>query len=392
MCFSHTFTSITSKEEFTHQLPVKNPVLDNFVFEFDRMTSDLFASSRVPGAAIAIVKEGRVIYQKGMGVKNGIDREPIDTHTVFKIASVSKTFAGILTSMMVDRGVLDWDDPVQQWYPEFRLKSEKYTSEMRIRHLLSHSTGLVQHAYTNLIEESKDFDFMVHALPEVDLISAPGRSFSYQNVAFGVIEPVLKAATGHSYTDLIKSEIFGPLNMHDASLDYESFISTENKAYPMFAKSNGWGNGKISSTYYEVPSAGGINASISDMASYMIALTGYRPEIINENMLKEAFTPQVSTDIRSKYFGRWKDYKRSYYALGWRIVENGDDVIAYHGGYVNGYRSQLAVNLDEDVAICVLSNSQSDFSSILVPAFLRLYDMHKDEIRKEQEMQIAYAF
>ena len=177
--------------------------------------------------------------------------------------------------------------------------------------------------------------------------------------------------------------------MKDASADYNSMITGGNVAYPNFPRKGGWSSGRISKTYYNVSSAGGINASISDMANYMIAMTGHRPDIINQKVIDDIFEPQISTNIRWKYFSRWKDYKKSYYGLGWRIVKNGESTIAYHGGYVNGYRSQLAINTDEDIGICVLTNSPTSFSSKLVPAFLKLYDAYKERLDLEEKNQTS---
>lgn len=260
---------------------------------------------------------------------------------------------------------------------------------MEVKHLLSQSTGLIQHAYTNFIEDGKDLNTMISALPEVKLLAEPGKLFSYQNVAYGVIEPILESATGYDYGSLMQKEIFDPLRMKDASIDYASMMANENVAYPNYPRRGGWSTGKIKKTYYNVPSAGGINASISDMANYMIGLTGHRPEIISQEVLNDIFQPQVNTNIRWKYFSRWKDYKRSYYGLGWRIVENAESTIAYHGGYVNGFRSQLAINTDEDLGICILTNSPTSFSSKLVPIFLKMYDEYKERILEEEKNQIA---
>jgi beta-lactamase class C len=280
---------------------------------------------------------------------------------------------------------------IQQYLPDFKLQQAEFAEKLEVRHVLSQSTGLIQHAYTNFIEDGRTLDEMIGALAEVKLMMEPGKLFSYQNVAFGIIEPVLYAATGKDYNTLVKEEIFGPLRMHDASIDYESMMANDNKAYPNYARFSGWASGGIRSTYYNVPSAGGINASISDMANYMIALTGHRPEVISQTTLDMIFEPQIRTNIRWKYFSRWKDYKKSHYGLGWRIVENGDDKIAYHGGYVNGYRSQLAINTDENIGICILTNSPSSFSSKLVPAFLRFYDEYKERLDIEAKSQIELA-
>jgi beta-lactamase class C len=385
----HVSTSITSKEDVSLQLPIYQPVLESFVSEFNDMAREMFIDSKAPGTAIAVVKNGRIIYGEGFGVKKIGEDEPIDVHTTFRIASVSKTFAGTLAGILVNDGQLNWNDRVHQYMPDFQLQNKEFAEKLEVRHVLSQSTGLIQHAYTNFIEDGRSLDDMINALSEVKLMTEPGKLFSYQNVAYGIIEPVLYAATGKDYNTLVKEEIFGPLRMQDASIDYQSMMDDENKAYPNYPRFSGWAAGRISSTYYNVPSAGGINASISDMANYMIALTGHRPEVISQQVLDDIFSPQIQTNIRWKYFSRWKDYKKSYYGYGWRIVENGDNRIAYHGGYVNGYRSQLAINTDEDVAICVLSNSPSSFSSKLVPAFLKLYDAYKERLTMEESSQIT---
>jgi len=387
----HVFTSITSKEEVHTQEPTHFPALDTFIEDFDAMAVELFEKSKAPGAAIAIVKNGRIVYIKGLGIKSAESGDPIDIHTAFRIASVSKTFAGVLTSKLVNQGKLDWEDPVQKYVPDFQLQNPDYASLMKIKHILSQSTGLVQHAYTNYIEIGKDYDFMFKSLKEVQLIAPPGKVFTYQNLVFSTIEPVIKAATGFDYTELIKREIFEPLNMTDASIDYASMMANENKAVPLMPRKTGWKDSKIQDSYYVVASAGGVNASISDMANYMIALTGHRPQVISEKMLQDVFTPQIPTDIHWRYFSKWKDYKKSFYGLGWRVVENANSTIEYHGGYVNGYRSQLAVNKADDIAICVLTNSPSDYSSNLVPAFLKLFDEQKEEIIAEMNPALSLA-
>ena len=388
----HVYTSITSKEEISPNLPESHPVLDSFVDDFHELADDLFIKSKSPGAAIAIVKDGRIIYGKGFGVKKVGTNDSIDVHTTFRIASVSKTFAGTLTSKLVNEGMLSWHDKVQTYFPQFELKNPEYADMMEIGHILSQSTGLIQHAYTNFIEDGKSLDDMIAALPEVKLMTSPGKLFSYQNVAYGVIEPVLESATGLDYQSLVKNEIFEPLKMKDASIDYHGMMANENIAYPNYPRRGGWAAGRISKTYYNVPSAGGINASISDMANYMIALTGHRPDVISRQVLDDIFEPQIQTRIRWKYFSRWKNYKKSHYGYGWRIVENGESTIAYHGGYVNGYRSQLAINADEDIGICILTNSPTSYSSKLVPLFLDLFDSYKEQIKNEENSQISISY
>ncbi len=385
----HIYTSISSKEEHPNHIPLSNPVLDQFVNDFEGLAHNLFTKSKAPGAAIALVKDGRIIYVEGLGVKESGKTDSIDIHTVFRIGSVSKTFAGVLTGKLVHQNALRWDDRVKDYLPDFELKNPEYTSLLEVKHILSQSTGLIQHAYTNFIEEGKDLSVMIAALKDVKLMTEPGKLYSYQNVAYGIIEPLLQSATGVSYNDLMKKEIFRPLGMRDASLDYTSMLANENKAFPNYPRRYGWAVGRIHQTYYNVPSAGGVNASIYDMAHYMLALTGHRPDVIDPVVLDDIFQPQIRTRIRWKYFSRWRSYKKSWYGLGWRIVDNGDYTVAYHGGYVNGFRSQIAVVPGEDIGICVLTNSPTNFSSKLVPEFLKLYDLYKDSLIQEKDDQIS---
>lgn len=380
----HVSTSISSKEEVPLHIPKVHPVLNAFLDEFDMLAKDLFDRSKSPGAAIAIVHHGRIIYGEGLGIKKVNSTDSIDIHTTFRIGSVSKTFAGVMAGKLVNDGELGWHDKVKKYLPYFELKTPAYADSMEIRHVLSQSTGLIQHAYTNFIEDGDSLDEMIRDLSDVKSITAPGNLYSYQNVAYGIIEPVVKAATGIDYNSLVINRIFKPLGMRDASMDYESMVSGGDYALPNFPRRGGWSAGKISKTYYNVSAAGGINASITDMAKYMIALTGHRHDVVSQQVLDDIFTPQIRTRIHWKYFSRWRDYKKSYYGLGWRIVDNNDSRIAYHGGYVNGFRSQLAINTDEDLGICVLTNSPSSFSSKLVPAFLKLYDQYKERIREEE--------
>jgi len=385
----HTYTSITSKEDVSQHLPIKNPVLDSFVEEFEEFANQMFKNSKAPGAAIAVVKNGKIVFADGFGIKAIGTNDSIDIHTAFRIASVSKTFAGVLTSKMVHQNKLNWNDKVQSHFPEFELKRSEYAEQMEVGHILSQSTGLIQHAYTNYIEDGRDLDDMISALSEVKLMTSPGKLFSYQNVAYAVIEPVLQSATGTDYNTLMRKEIFEPLQMKDASIDYQSMMENNNMAFPNYPRRGGWAKGRIRNTYYNVASAGGINASVNDMANYMIAMTGHRPDIISQDVIDDVFAPQIQTRIRWKYFSRWKDYKKSHYGYGWRIVENNESTIAYHGGYVNGFRSQLAINTDEDLGICILTNSPTSYSSKLVPAFLKLYDKYREQINHEEDNQIV---
>lgn len=342
----------------------------------------------VPGAAIAIVHDSTIIYLKGFGVKNTDTNEPVDTRTVFRLASVSKPVTSVLIGRMVEDGVLSWDDRVIKYVPDFALDSAAYTQQLSIRNVLSHTTGLPYHTYTNLIEEGKTHDELINELRNVKLISEPGKVYSYQNVAYSLLDDVVKSATSQSFESEIKARLFGPLHMANASVTYQEFIDNPNFAQPHFLRGRKWKPIPISPTYYNTAPAGGINASITDMAKLMVALLGNRENVISEQTIHQLFTPEVRATAKNRNFNRWSRIKKSYYGLGWRILTFKNDTLAYHGGYVNGYRSEIAIHPSKKIAICVLANGPSGFSDHAIPAFFNTYDKHLNRKNKPTE-QIA---
>ena len=359
---------------------------DDLLTAYEEYINESLKLTGTPGAAIAIIQDSSIIYLKGFGVRNTETNEPVDTHTVFRLASVSKCLTAVLTGVMVNDGVFNWDDPVVKYVPDLELKSPEYTQQLTIRNVLSHTTGLPYHTYTNLIEEGKEFSVLREELKNVDMISAPGKVYSYQNVAYSLISDVINNATGNSFAEEMKSRIFGPLHMANASVSYEEMIENKNIAQPHLHRGRKWKTIPISPTYYNTAPAGGINASITDMAKLMIALLGNKEQALPKSAIAEIFEPEVRATAKNRNFNRWSRVKKSYYGLGWRILQFKNDTIAYHGGYVNGYRSEIAINPEKRVAICVLANGPGGFSDHAIPAFFNTYDKFMRKPVKEEAL------
>src|SRR3970040_2650961 len=133
------------KNKATHRVIPQNPYVDDLVTLYDHAIREIVNDTGIPGAAIAIVKDSSIIYLQGLGVKIRGGNDSIDQHTVFRIGSVSKCFAAVLTAILVEEKVFNWDDPVIKYLPDFQLKSPEQTSLLTIRHVLSHTTGLPYH-------------------------------------------------------------------------------------------------------------------------------------------------------------------------------------------------------------------------------------------------------
>lgn len=357
-----------------------NPYMEELVEEYEDQLELLKLFSETPGAAIAIVKDSTIVYMKGFGVREVGKKDSINVNTVFRLASVSKCFASFLTGILVEENKIQWDDHVTRYLPEFSLNSPEQTQRLTLRHVLSHSTGLPVHAYTNLVEEGLPLKEMLQRLQGVPLVADVGELYSYQNVAYSLIGEVIHSATGKSYEGWMIEKVFGPLGMKNASIDYFSIATNKNVAKPHLRRRGGWRKVKITNTYYNVSPAGGINASISDMAHWMLALLGNRPDVIRSETLTTIFSPAIHARSKNRNYGRTHRVSDSFYGLGWRILHYPDDTLVYHGGYVNGYRSEVAVNEKDNIAICILANAPGELPDNGIPIFFDLFQKHREDI------------
>jgi len=368
-----------------------NPALRQLLEEYETFLREALGNKLAPGIAVAIIKDTSIVYLKGFGIRDEHAKDTVDIHTVFRIASVSKCFASLLTGILVDEQKLCWDDPVIKYLPGFKLKSEEYTRSLTLRHVLSHTIGLPYHAFTDRVDAGANFDSLVYHLRDLDLVSKPGELYSYQNVGYSLIGQVIQAATGKTYIENLKEKIFDRLHMQSASATYKAITQSNDFAMPHgYAKS--WVPVPISDTYYDVAPAGGINASIADMARWLLTMTSDPQKILKQETEEEIFHPMVRAISRNRYFWRWKPLRSAYYALGWRVLNFRNDTLAYHGGYVNGYRSEVAIDRKDKLAICVLVNAAGTLADISVPRFFELYSRHREAIdcwEKEQAESVA---
>lgn len=359
-----------------------DPVLKSFLADYRHFFTDGMAATQTPGAAVVIVKGDSIIFQQGFGLKEIGTEDSVDLHTVFRIGSLSKGFAGVLTGILAQQGVLDWNEPVQRSFPEFTLRDRQQAKRMKLWHLLSHSTGLPYHAYTNLIERGFDIrKIVLDYFPKAPISGKEGHYFSYQNVAFCVIEEVMKARTNKDYGTLLRENIFLPTGLYSASCDFLSMQQCTNKALPHFWTGANWRPDSISPLYYNAAAAGGVNASISDMGAWLKLLLGHKPMIVADSTLEKVFTPIIKTGTERRTFPRWINRSDASYALGWRVLQHDSDTIIYHGGYVNGFRGEIAFNRRDDIGICVLFNASSELCSNCVPAFFDRWEQVRGQLK-----------
>ncbi len=348
------------------------PLAQGFdVAAFENMANALTVGQRVPGLAMAIVQNGRVLSARGYGVTDVVAPQLVDGHTVFRLASLSKAFAGTMTGLLVNDGSLRWDSKVSDYVPSFQLSDPLATPRVTVADLLSHRVGLKSHnAFDKDIEGNAEYYNVAQKLAQAPLECAPGQCYSYQNVAFSLIGDVVFAATGSFYDQAVDRRIFKPLGMNDASIGLTGIESSSRWARPHVRSRNGWVSLMPKPTYYRLPPAAGVNASASDMAQWLIAQTGHRPDVLPAPLLATLHAPLVNTPGEMRSGWRRERIYSAGYALGWRVFDYAGHQVVFHAGAVQGYRGLVALVPERDLGIAIMWNSDSGLPSGLLPTIL----------------------
>ncbi|MBK9735325.1 MAG: beta-lactamase family protein [Saprospiraceae bacterium] len=347
-----------------------------FARMFDKQIKENITFHQCPGIAVMIMKDNHTIFQKQYGTKSVKNTEPIDQETVFRLGSVSKGFAGILAALLIDKNIISLDDPVSMYVPELSMKAKTKDKILRVRHILTHTSGLTEHAFSNLVDENHPMSTIIANLNRITPRDSTGKTYAYQNATYGLIEKVIEQATGMTYQQALDFYLLSPLDMCGTSCTYEALCHAPNvsRGHKYGGKRAGFVNIPYSPHYYNVPSAGGINAPMADMKKWLSAIMGYQNNAIPQSALNIAFTPYVSTADDDKYFNSWPGAVDSHYGLGWRIINTKLNHVIYHGGMVNGFRSEIAFDPDKKLGIVLLFNSTCSYSNQAVPLFFQLWE------------------
>jgi len=369
---AHATTPSVAPTRTAPLAPVGPPLPAEFdVAQFEAMAQQLVANQRIPGLAMAIVHNGQVLSARGYGITDVKAAEPVDAHTVFRLASLSKSFAATTAGLLVNDGTIRWDSKITQYLPGFQLNNPASTQQLTVADVLSHRVGLVHNTYDRDLESYVDYRTLTQKLAYAPLQCQPGTCYGYQNIAFSLIGDVVFAATGDFYGQEVQKRVLKPLGMNDASVGLEGIEASARWARPHVRGRGGWVSTKPKSTYYQVLPAAGVNASASDMAQYLIAHLGHRPDVLPPSLLATLHSPLVQTPSETRG-SPWRRARvdSAGYALGWRVYDYMGHQLVFHGGAVQGYRGVIAMLPERDLGIALLWNSESSLPSGMVPTIM----------------------
>ena len=330
--------------------------------EIDALVERSMKAFDVPGISVGVIKDGKVIYAKGHGVRSLNTKQPMDADTLVGIASNSKAFTTVALGILVDEGKIKWDDKVQNYIPEFKLYSPYVSEDFTIRDLLTHRSGLGLGAGDLMFfPDGSDFEIkdIIHNLRYLKQVSSFRTKYDYDNNLYIVAGEVIARVTGKSWPEFVEERIMAPLGMTKSAGLLARLKDTSNV---IDGHANVEGTVKVikRSSVRTGASAGGVNSNITDLSKWVgMLLAGGKyngdKRLISEKSLKEIWSPQTIIQVNSP--GAYNTHF-SAYGLGFFLSDvNGYKQVTHTGG-LEGMVTQITMIPELNLGIIVLTNQQ----------------------------------
>ena len=333
--------------------------------KLDDVVERTMKTFNVPGIAVAIVKDGKVVLSKGYGVTNIKTQQKVDGNTLFGIASNSKAFTTAALGILVDEKKINWDDKVIQYIPEFKMYNDYVTNEFTIRDLLTHRSGLGLGAGDLMIwPDGHNFTpkDIIKNIQYLKPVSGFRAEYDYDNLLYVIAGEVIERASGKSWCDFIETRIMKPLQMNNSAASWRRLKDTTNTIAPHVPT-----NGKLDIIKrYTNPifdAAAGIYTSTNDLSKWVITQLKNgkygdknQNQLFSEEVHHEMWTPQTILPITNMnpYNCNFKTY-----GLGWQLADVNGHLQVSHTGGLDGIVTQTILFPEIQLGIIVLTNQQS---------------------------------
>lgn len=325
----------------------------------DRVMLATMKAWQIPGAAVAIVKNDRVVYVASYGVKDLAARTPVSVDTLFQIASTSKAFTTTALAMLADEGKLSFDDPVRQHVEYFRLADPCADAQVTIRDIVSHRTGLARRDElwdnTPLTREQ-----VIRSMGSIELSKPFRGAYQYQNIMFIAAGEVVARASGQSWDDFVRARIFKPLAMtRTVTSDAEWNASDHATGYRYDWKKDSIAPQRPIDTA-TIGAGGAIKSSARDMANWLrfqLANGVFEgTQLVSAELLNETKAPHTTLRLENSTRDTHPESNVLTYALGWSVQDYRGELLVSHSGALNGFRTHVDLLPRRNTGFVVLSN------------------------------------
>jgi len=341
--------------------------------------NEALRSWQVPGAALAVVKDGKLICLKGFGVRELGKDDKVTADTIFPIASCTKSFTTLAMAMLADGGKIGWDDPVRKHIDFFRLADPLADANVTLRDLVSHRTGVGGHELL-WYRAPWGLEERIRKMGKVK----PERSFrsglEYQSTLFGAAGYAAGKAAGMSWEDLIRRRILEPLGMTQTSFTTPPALAAADHASPHKKKGE---HIEVVPWYAitEPDPAGSINSTVRDLSRFIQFQMGdgrrLGKRLVSAENLHETHSPQVIVPLKGYPRVMNPATFQLSYGMGWVIQDYRGKHVLMHGGSIDGFRAHFTLVPEANLGFVLLNNLHDTqmnlaVSNTLVDLFLRL--------------------
>ena len=325
---------------------------------FDDYVNKAIKDWGVPGVAIAVIKDDKIVLAKGYGVRELGKPAPVDERTMFAIGSSSKAFTAAAIAMLVDDGKLKWDDPATKYLPGFQLYDPYATREMTVRDLLSHRIGL-ERGDQLWYASPYNRDEILRRIRYLKPSSSMRSRFGYQNIMYLAAGQVVPSVTNKSWDDFLRDRLFLPLGMTATNTSITPLAALEDVAAPHIKLDD-----KVTAVPYRmidnIGPAGSINSNAVDMAQWVRlhfsdGMSGGK-RLISSAALEEMRTPQTIIRLEGAMKRLYPEAHFLSYGLGWFLSDFRGRKLVEHGGAIDGMRALVAMMPEEKIGVVILTN------------------------------------
>ncbi|MCL2421229.1 MAG: serine hydrolase [Defluviitaleaceae bacterium] len=320
---------------------------------------------KVPGVAVAIVKDGEVVLSEGYGYKDLENKKKMTANTVLPIGSATKSFTSMAAGILADDGQLDWDTPVNEYIPGFKMFDPVASAHVSIRDMLCHRTGMPRHDLmwaggTGLSFTREELIRRVRFLENNAQFREKGQ---YQNHMFATVGHAVEKISGKSWEDFVKEKIFTPLGMKHSNFH----VADSQKApdYGMPYRLDYDKNEIQPAEFMELGApgpAGSINSTVNDMTNWIKLILGKGAigdtRVVSEERMTEMLTAHTHMQLLPWEF---PEIQLLSAGLGWFVDIYRGHRCYHHGGNVTGFTALVTMLPDQDMGICILANMNSTF-------------------------------
>jgi CubicO group peptidase (beta-lactamase class C family) len=375
--------------------------------DIDRVVASAMQAFDVPGLALAIVKDGKVVYAKGYGVGRLDAPVPVTTRTLFAIASNTKAFTSAAVGILVDDGKVEWNGPLVKYLPDFRLADPYVTSQLMVRDLLSHRTGLGlgQGDLTFFPDTTFTRSEVLEAARSLKPVTSLRSAYAYNNLTFVVAGELIARVSGQPWDDFVRQRILEPVGMTSTVTTGASVPPGAALAFP---HSRGWRlEGPLHSLVPTIDKtwagAAGIRSNVEDLSKWvMLQLNqGKLPNgktIFSVAAQRQMWSMQIARPIGAPRAGLERATPQfAGYGLGWGLSEYAGHKVVSHGGALTGMVSTVQMIPDQKLGIVVLTNQEETgaYSAIVFHVFDHYLGLAANDwvagFRKERDEEIRRA-